>query len=182
MIIGIAGAAGAGKDTVADILVRNYGFRKYNFALPIKQGLNTMFGWTMEQWDDRVWKEAVQPAIGKSPRQLAQTLGTEWGRDLVHPELWLILARRAYEAADTHFVIPDVRFTNEAQFLRAAGGEVWKIERPGCAAIAAHVSESGIPTALVDRVLDNTSTMSVLHALVDCAVRGATNTAGVVGR
>jgi hypothetical protein len=151
-LIGITGAAGSGKDSLADLLVYDRGATKYSFARPIKEALNAMFGWTMEQWDDRVWKEAVLPWLGKSPRVLAQTLGTEWGRELIHPEMWVLLgAQRFREHAGTGpFVIPDMRFDNEAQMVRQLGGVVIKVHRPGVAAIAAHKSEAGVSSSLID--------------------------------
>jgi len=163
-LIGITGKAGAGKDTLADYLVDAYEAQKYNFALPLKQALNAMFGWTMPQWDDREWKERVIPWLGKSPRQLAQTIGTEWGRELVHPELWVLLAEQRYIAhLDSHsnappFVIPDVRFDNEAIMIRQNGGIVVEVVRPDVKAVAAHKSENGVQAALIDiRVVNSGS-------------------------
>jgi hypothetical protein len=59
-------------------------------------------------------KEAVHPELGVSPRHLMVTLGTEWGRDAVHPDLWVrIWAASLPEAA--HVVAEDVRFPNEVE-------------------------------------------------------------------
>lgn len=161
-LIGITGLAGAGKDTLADMLVVHRGATKYSFAAPLKQALNAMFGWTMSQWDDRVWKETPIEWLGKSPRQLAQTMGTEWGRELVHPNLWMLLAEQRYHAhrrqsAPGPFVIADVRFENESDMIHANGGVVIKVVRPGVAAINAHVSEAGITTQ--DHTIYNDNTM-----------------------
>lgn len=160
-LIAITGAAGAGKDTLADEIVR-LGGMKYSFAAPLKQALNAMFGWTMEQWNDREWKEAVIPWLGKSPRQLAQTLGTEWGRGLVHPELWVLLFKQRYEEhretyGDRPFVVADCRFDNEAVAVASLGGVVLQVQRPGIGGVSAHVSERGVNGALVDAyVINNT--------------------------
>lgn len=161
-LIGITGKAGSGKDTLADAAVRDYSAVKYNFALPIKQALNAMFGWSMEMWDNREWKEEPISWLGKSPRQLAQTLGTEWGRELIHPELWTRLAMDRYEkhansGASEMFVIPDVRFNNEAEAIHRLGGIVINIVRPGQAFInsSTHKSESGVSDDLIDHTLYN---------------------------
>lgn len=158
-IIGITGLAGAGKDTLADALVSDRRATKYNFALPIKQGLNAMFGWTMEQWEDRVWKEQVQPWLGKSPRQLAQTLGTEWGREVVNQKLWLLLAEQRFKESLGTFVIPDVRFENEADLIHTLGGVLIQIVRPGVGAVSAHKSEAGIDPNKIDLLVMNDSNM-----------------------
>lgn len=169
-LIGITGLAGAGKDTLADALVFNRGATKYGLALPIKQALNAMFGWTMEQWDDRVWKEAVIPWIGKSPRQCAQTMGTEWGRELINPALWTLIAEQRYyehrrQTFPGPFVIADIRFENEVDMVHSNGGIVVKVTRLGVQAISAHVSEAGV-TGVDYTIRNNTSVDAFLqHAL-----------------
>lgn len=170
-LIGITGKAGAGKDTLANYVVDRTAGRKYSFALPLKQALNAMFGWTMSNWDDREWKERVIPWLGKSPRQLAQTIGTEWGRELVHPELWVLLAEQRFiEHLDEYsahswsppFVIPDVRFDNEAKMIKAHGGVVIEVRRPNVQAIAAHKSEAGVSQELLDIIMINGGTIDEL--------------------
>lgn len=169
-LIGITGKAGAGKDTLADALVLEYGADKYSFARPIKEALNAMFGWTMDQWDDRVWKEKVIPWLGKSPRQCAQTLGTEWGREVIHQELWVMLAEQrfirhldeyTYANETPPFVIPDLRFDNEAVMIKSQGGIVVEVRRGEAAPISAHKSEAGVQAALVDLVIVNDGSMQL---------------------
>lgn len=50
-LIGMCGAAGSGKDTVADILVRDHGFVKIALADPMKRFCKEVFGFT----DDQMW-------------------------------------------------------------------------------------------------------------------------------
>lgn len=45
MLIGVVGFAGSGKGTVADILVRDHGFKKLSFADALKDAVATIFGW-----------------------------------------------------------------------------------------------------------------------------------------
>lgn len=53
-----------------------------------------------------------------SPRTVLQKLGTEWGRR-VWDEVWLAAVRRTIESEPgSKFVVPDVRFVNEAKYLR----------------------------------------------------------------
>jgi hypothetical protein len=49
MIIGITGKAGSGKDTVADILVKDHGFVRIGFADVMKRFCAEVFGFTDEQ-------------------------------------------------------------------------------------------------------------------------------------
>lgn len=168
-LIGITGKAGSGKDTLADFL--SPWSVKYSFARPLKLALNAMFGWTMEQWDDREWKETVLPWLGKSPRQLAQTMGTEWGRELVHPEVWTLLARRAFEfhlkRSEQAFVIPDCRFDNEARLIQELGGVVIQVVRPGIGEVSAHKSELGISRQFIS--VDIINDASIPQYLADAA-------------
>lgn len=172
MIIGLTGKAGAGKDTVADYLVSSHGFVKLSFASDIKAGLNAMFGWTKSQWEDREWKEATIDWIGKSPRQLAQTLGTEWGREQVHASIWLDTAMARAEAlskAGYNVVLSDVRFTNEAKAVEGIGGYVLRVDRE-VESIAMHTSEVGVPDRYLWRVIQNTGSVQDLADDIDNAM------------
>ena len=166
-LIGLTGRAGCGKDTVADYLTWA-GYQKYALAGPIKAGLNAMFGFTDEDWTDRSWKEAPQGELAwRSPRYLAQTLGTEWGRALVADDIWLRLFERAWnklrcETLTVGMVVTDVRFANEAALIRRLGGAIVEIQRPGAAAVEAHSSEEGVPADLIDVVVVNNSTPHTL--------------------
>ena len=42
MLIGLSGYARSGKDTIAEILCLNYGFKRVSFALPIRDGIYTL--------------------------------------------------------------------------------------------------------------------------------------------
>ena len=168
ILIGLSGPAGCGKDTVAALLHKHGAFHRYTMALAMKQALEVMFDIPLSVWDDRVAKVAVVPWIGKSPRQLAQTLGTDWGRNTIHQDIWLRRMLREWDQVKTavspRMVVTDVRFDNEAQAIKNSGGTVWLVERPGVAAVAAHVSEKGVSSALIEGVVKNTGTLDQLEA------------------
>lgn len=166
-VIALSGPAGCGKDTAADYLCRKGDFARCAFAKPLKAALNAMFGWRGFEWDNRTWKEETLRDIGKSPRQLAQTLGTEWGRQLVHRDLWLLLAKREIERArqcgEPGIVFTDCRFVNEAEFVRAETGLVIRIDRDACAPVAGHASETPLPDHLVGAVIGNNGTLDEFY-------------------
>lgn len=163
ILIGLAGKAGAGKDTVADTLVQHAGFTRIAFAAPLKAMLRAGLGLTTEQLEDRILKEAPLDWLdGRTPRQLMQTLGTEWGRTHAHPDLWLRIARRQIEQTAGPIVITDVRFDNEARLVRDLGGLVWHITREG-AGTAAHASEAGITASAADWWIANDGSIEDLQ-------------------
>lgn len=175
-IIGLTGKAGAGKDTVASYLTTYFAgrFRSVAFADAIRDGLKAIVGLTHEQLTDRVLKETVIDSIGKSPRNLAQTLGTEWGRNSVNENLWVILAGERIKtlvAGGFDVLVTDVRFENEAKWVRENGGIIWHIQRDvagtGNAATNAHASEAGVKFVKGDKRLPNNETMGWLQANTD---------------
>jgi hypothetical protein len=149
-IIAFAAAKQSGKTTAAEHLVDN-GYTRLSFAQPIRDmtwylmqlaGLPTPYSEQLLT----THKEVVIPEFGVSARYLMQTLGTDWGRGLVHPQLWIMLmSKRLANTAAKHLVIDDIRFEDEATLIRDRGGLIIHINRyPAQAANDAHISESGI--------------------------------------
>lgn len=165
-IIGIAGKARSGKNTLADFLQVETGGYLYHFADPMRAMLRAGFGIDMntEYWQAK--KEEVIPAIGKSPRQLLQTLGTEWGRGMVHEEIWLVLAEIQFRQRGSGMIIPDVRFENEAQWVRNRGGVIIHITRRETTDINPHASESGVAPVLGEVTISNDGTLQDLQVSV----------------
>lgn len=178
MLIGLTGAAGAGKDTVADHLAGAHGFVKMSLAGPLYQMLEVMTGIPAARLANRAVKEAPVDWLGVSPRRLLQTLGTEWARDTVGEDVWIKhLFRRIDDfGAAAGFVITDVRFENEAQAMKARGGRIIEVVRPTplhdvAEAARRHSSEAGIPDDLIDVTLVNDTDVMGLLSRVDAAVR-----------
>lgn len=168
-LVALHGRAQVGKDTIGAHLVERYGYVQMSFAAPLKAGLAAM----IPGWDELLTrKEATIPWLSKSPRELMQTLGTEWGRDLVHREIWLQIAEQRLgllrAAGYSLVVFTDCRFENEAQWARNLGGTVWHVRRPTAAPVAAHASEAGVTIDIdADWVIDNGGTIEQLHARVE---------------
>jgi hypothetical protein len=169
-LIGITGKAGSGKDTIGEYLDEMYCYRRISFAQPIRNGVSAMLELSSECFQHPL-KEQVLANIGKSPRQLLQTLGTEWGRNLVHPDLWLILAKESIERAWADgfgVAITDVRFENEAAMVRDLGGTVWHVFRSSAGTPHRHTSEVGVDhDPLTDRTIDNNGSLDDLYVSID---------------
>jgi hypothetical protein len=168
ILIGLAGRARVGKDTVASYLAAHLILISYAFADPLKQALAGLFSLTTAQLEGAE-KELPLEWLGKSPRELMQLLGTEWGRDLVHPQLWLLLAEQNLQAlAELNqdmqgVVIRDVRFDNEAAWVRSKGGVIVHITRPDASDVAHHISESGVTPWPGDHLVVNDGPLEQLY-------------------
>lgn len=174
-IIGLCGAAGSGKGTVAEALRDRCGLLEIAFADALYTAIANITGYSVLELKDRAIKETPIPWLGgKSPRHLLQSLGTEWGRSMVCPDIWVTATMRHIDnlrdVIGNGVVISDVRFNNEAEAIRDRGGQVWEVRRPGAScldgAAAAHESERGISPDLVSEVIWNNSTPESLKSEV----------------
>lgn len=139
MIIGCIGFAGSGKGTAADYLVEKKGFTKLAFADAVKDATAAIFGWQRSllegdtpesrEWreqKDEWWSEKTGKDI--TPRNILQMMGTEIGRDMIHPDIW-ILALQKRIGMYQNVVISDVRFPNEMKFIQSLGGFIVRVKR-----------------------------------------------------
>lgn len=176
IVIGLTGAAGSGKSTIAQHLVCEHDFQAIAFADPLWQMLETL-GVDIERVAvDREYKDAVElPDIGCTPRKLIQTLGTEWGRQMIHPDLWVILARRQIAVHERlhgpieRLVFTDVRFANEGTLVHEMGGLVWYVHRRDAPRIRTHDSEH-MGGVMPDIGIPNDRTVAELTHFVDRAL------------
>ena len=175
ILIGLTGHAGSGKDTVRNIM-ETEGFVGLAFADGIRgmlRKLLTSAGIDDACIDERTLKESIIPDVGVSYRHMAQSLGTEWGRNL-QKDFWLRITAAfvvdQMNAGETHFVISDVRFANEAEWVRSKGGQIWRIHREGLASVRPHVSESGIDNIKPTRTIHNNGSTADLAEAVALAI------------
>lgn len=174
-IIGLTGQAATGKDTVRYMLEEDHGFDGLAFADPIRQMIGELLtsnGFDTVWMYDRDHKECPIPGLGASYRELAQRLG-DWGR-AIHPDFWVNIAANfvseLQQRGDHLIIISDVRFVNEARWIREAGGQIWRLERPGVASVRDHESERQVAQVLADHTIHNTGTMEDLWCQVTALV------------
>lgn len=179
-LIGLSGYARSGKNAVGQILEDELGFRQESFAQALKNvaaEINPLLpepyrglipGATLPlskhflrygDWD--AVKENVPAA-----REFLQRLGVAC-RDQIGPDVWVdALARRLRTHPSARYVITDVRFPNEANFITAQGGQVWRIERPGTGPVNDHSSETALDSYRCDRIIINDGTLADLRRKV----------------
>jgi hypothetical protein len=160
MIIGIAGKKGSGKTTLAKIIKKNTSCVELSFADPIKD----MLGFGLNLSNDQLrgdQKEVVDDLYGVTPRHLMQTLGTDWGRS-IDPDLWVNIMREKVDPFGLiSVVIDDIRYENEADFIREAGVLI-HIYRMG-GTVDDHSSESGINVKATDTIIYNNGSLQQLE-------------------
>lgn len=172
MIIGLSGFKGSGKDTVANLLVTEYGFTKVCFADALRELLLTINPTLVLQdqgsatYSDLAtvvaeygWEQAKRsiPEV----RRLMQVTGTEGIRGLFGEDAWVkVVESKLRDGVD--YVIADCRFPNEARFIHRRSGVNFWVDRPGLQSDG-HESESGAVKAYADYILHNDSTVEGLH-------------------
>lgn len=172
-IIGLCGLAGSGKSTAARLLSRELNFARRPFAYKLKAMLSAL-GVDKEILDgSRESKEVPLECLGGiTARHAMQTLGTEWGRNCMRDDFWIIQWMREIHRF-TNVVADDVRFPNEADLIRSLGGRVYKIERAGSGdrINPGHASEA-IHLIRVDGVIENNGSEADLLASLREVVEG----------
>ena len=185
MLIGLVGLIGSGKDTVADRMVQNHGFKRDSFAKSLKDATANIFGWDREllegqtqesrKWreqPDEFWSEKFKKEI--TPRWVLQHFGTEVCRGTMLDSIWIDSFVARYRGDKT--VISDTRFVNEIKVIRDQGGKIILVKRgeipsrEEMQASGAHQSEWDWIGCKFDYVLDNTGTIDQLHEKVDALI------------
>lgn len=189
-LIGLSGYAQSGKDTVGSLLVEHQGFLRLAFADKVKEalyainpvvGLNTKTGNPVylknfidslpgsfnQKWDRAKELEEV--------RRLLQRLGTEAGRKILGPNVWVdpVMEGIYNNLRDgiTRFVITDCRFPNEAEVIKKRGGHMIRVVRPETGPARdskghVHESEIALDSWPFDYHIYNEGTLSDLQVKV----------------
>lgn len=152
-IVGILGEKGHGKDTFAKyVMAETVDFRVTHFAESLKRMCAEIWGLTEAQMHDPQIKEAPLPTpiamdeqieamrraaglpdiplagkIARSPREIMQFFGTEYVR-AAQDDYWIEQVRKNVRRGGS-VLIPDTRFPNEADAIRAMGGMLIRIVR-----------------------------------------------------
>ena len=157
--IGLSGHIGSGKDYVANYIAQNVE-RKcevVKFATKLTEVTASILGVDdLSLFQDREWKEKNQfiwqctidttpTATGKliSAREAQKIIGTDICRNLLGDNVWVNAFANTYNDPDTLYIISDLRFPNEMEFVQANNGIVVFIENLQ-AAQNQHQKEAGI--------------------------------------
>jgi hypothetical protein len=138
MIVGFVGYIGSGKGTAGDIL-KEWNFKPLSFAGLVKDVASVMFNWprhllegdtdesrAFRETEDAYWTKKMGRPF--TPREALQKVGTECGRDVFHKDFW-VLALESKIQKNENYVITDVRFPNEINWIHNQHGLVIELQR-----------------------------------------------------
>lgn len=159
-LIAISGVKGSGKSLTAEAikeLASPNVVKRLSFALPMRLMLvslgvpsENVFG------DQQAKNEPLEAFGGVTVRHLLQTLGTDWGRNMINPNIWVNAAQRMIQDNVT-CVFDDLRFPNEACMIRQNGGLIISVRCQGAEEQAKdqHESEAHYASLPYDILIEN---------------------------
>src|SRR5678809_1433962 len=175
MLIGLTGQLQAGKDTVADILVKDYGFEKRGFSDALYQSVCELFDIDLEtalrfktDGTKVVIADSQFPMVSKGVftwREFLQRYGTESHRNVFGKDFWVEYLLKDLDLTK-NIVIRDVRFVNEAFGIKMLNGDIWKINREGYEGDS-HESEAALAAEYIRFNIYNDGTIADLEQTID---------------
>ena len=153
MIIGIMGKARSGKDTVAK-LFEEADFIRLSFADNLKWAAKRLFGWDGKK-DEKGRKLLI--ALGEKLRE-------------INSDIWIkSLLNSNSDILHKNIVISDVRYKNEADWIKSCNGILIKVIRIDLPHADADWRKHASETELDDYPSDYTIEAKELNELKECA-------------
>jgi len=190
LVIGLMGRAGAGKDTVADMICETVDAARFAFATALKQEAAKAYRIDPRIFERREVKElpirqlALERCVDQAfvafagrelgmlgpltPRTIMQT----WGdyRRSQSADYFIGAADVARLVADNArrrvLVATDVRFANEAQWIAKCNSVLWRVERSGLPPVNSHFSEYALRDLHADAAIRNDGSLDELRRCV----------------
>lgn len=179
-LIGLTGRQRSGKDTIGKHLINDHGFIRVAFADILKEACKIIFGFSDEQVYGDDLKEVEDEYWKHTPREILQRVGSELFRDKlsevcenISTDVWIRAVERKIlnliKKGHTKFVITDVRYQNELDFVKACNGISWKVTRPSLVnhGSADHQSEKSVDKFYCDCHFTNDSTIESLYETLE---------------
>lgn len=158
ILVGFAGPIGSGKDTMAHATAEAMSGTVMKFADPLyamAKQVDPAFHPSMTHVEKNEWLLG-NPELG-TRRDFLQKLGTEFGRCMIHNSLWTLIQEARLELTSKPVFYSDVRFPNEADWIRRMGGHIIHLRcnwvRPTTDEANAHISEKPLPFVQGDSII-----------------------------
>jgi hypothetical protein len=174
-VVGVVAMARHGKDTVANALVEKCGFTRISLADKLKEEVAEHYkglpGFDLET--------LMHGEKGPVQRRVLQIWGTE-GRRHIFPDFWIwhwcVKALTAATEGAPGVVQADVRFPNEAEYIKKVGGTLIGVDRGSFRdpdTDYEHESEIHIPDLLKksDYMISNLGDFEDFHLNIEAAFR-----------
>lgn len=188
-MIGIIGKKGSGKSTVAQFLQTHHNAKIYSLSSPIKQ-IAQIFGFSHQSLFGHQSDKEAPTKMGISAREFLQKFGTEFGREIFpqlfpgfkldYQNIWIQLFHNEYKNQTQNknpnksyqknaskpplFVIDDIRFPDEAAYIKQQNGILVKVVRNANLTKDLHKSEMEQDAIIPDVILENFGTLDALIA------------------
>lgn len=179
-VIGFVGKMYSGKTTGAKYLVETQQYTRLRVADGLKKMLRDGLGIDDEFIDGELKNMPCPELCDQTVRHAMITLGTEWGRCMIHPDLWVkaidTKMRELICRGHTKFVIDDIRFLNESEWLKGLNNQVLnggfdarliKVLREGVHNTLDHVSETQQDRIVVDATIYNHYTLQMYYESIN---------------
>lgn len=137
-----------------------------------------------DEWEHKYYTQVNQNKIVEryTPRTFVQTLGTDCGRNIIHPNIWVNATMSSYKSYSyaskdlgvgngfefkdeyPNWIITDVRFPNELESVTDRGGMVIHVDRDAdrYSDMELHESETALDDYKFEHVIDNNGTFDEL--------------------
>jgi len=169
------------------------------YAAKLKQIVSILTGATMKELESQdfkskplgeEWQQPWRHRLDRlmTPRLMLQLIGTEGGRDLIHPNVWVNALMADYVGIKRHmteeelggkipvvpvykveypkWIITDMRFPNEMDAVKERKGFTIRVFR-GDGKTGTHASETALDHARFDHVIDNNLSYNMLVLQVE---------------
>lgn len=172
-LIGFCGKAESGKNTAADVVVDmvsgEYKVGDLAFGDNVKKAAAELFDIDIKKFYFN--KHDMSTFWGMTHRAMLQQIATDVARQF-NKDFWVKRLAKDYAKVikirnPDVVLITDVRFINEAEWIRKKGGIIIEITRQVDSALSyceqEHVSEAGIPQELINKTVTNNGSRKELR-------------------
>ena len=189
MIIGLySSAPRSGKTTFANTLCAIIPKHTYtiSFADILRELVVSVTAPFLDGGEDEAWEwldderkdNGIIPDLGVTFRHMLQTLGTEWGRRLIHPDIWVMLVQKRIDFIEHYddkaiIIIDALRFPNEHKMLMERGATLIKLVNTNLTNredLKNHVSNGAIDAFEFHQVITESTAQGVVEAAETFAV------------
>lgn len=177
-LIGFTGKAYSGKDTAYEelqlLMVKDIAMRDMQFAAGVKLMCAQIYQVSPFKFYNA--KHEICEKYGLTYRELMQKFATDFARNMIDTNFWVkYLAHEYSEITATNvydlIVITDVRFDNEAQWIRDREGIIVNIEKDDVVSMN-HASEIGLDKSLINFTVKNNNTKKNLRNMLELQLHG----------